>query len=72
MSSHTPNVTKVQICLTFYFLANPNPNYKNGNKCGAQNPNPIMLAVIHPKRRGVAATIVGLGCLDTALYLNQH
>ena len=36
-------------------------------QCRARNPNPTTVAATRPKRRRVAATVVGLGFLDTAL-----
>ena len=36
-------------------------------KCMARNPNPTTVAAIRPKKRWVAAILVGLGFLDTAL-----
>ena len=36
-------------------------------KCTARNPKPTTVAATHPKRRPVAATVIGLGFLDTAL-----
>ena len=36
-------------------------------QCTARNPNPTTVAATRPKRRRVAATVVGLGFLDTAL-----
>ena len=41
-------------------------------QCRDQNPNPTTVAATRPKRRRVAATVIGLGFLDTALYLNQY
>ena len=50
---------------------NPNPNQKNNPKCRPRIPNPNTKAATRPKRRRVAALVLGLGILDTALYLNQ-
>ena len=36
-------------------------------QCRARNPNPTTVAATHPKIRVLAATVVGLGFLDTAL-----
>ena len=36
----------------------------------ARNPNPTTVAATRQKRRRIAATVVGSGFLDTALYLN--
>ena len=58
--------------VTIQYYPNPNPNHKKGTKCRPRNPNPTIVAATRPKVRRVAATIVGLGFLDTALYLNQY
>ena len=36
-------------------------------QCRARNPHHTIVAASHSKRRRVAATVVGLGFLDTAL-----
>ena len=36
-------------------------------QCTARIPNPTTVAATHPKRRRVAATVVGLGFLDAVL-----
>ena len=41
-------------------------------QCRALNPNPTIVATTRPKRRRVAATVVGLVFLDADLHLNQH
>ena len=38
----------------------------------ARNPNPTTVAATRPKRRRVAATVVGLGFLDTALWTGNQ
>ena len=41
-------------------------------QCRARNHNPTTVAAIRSKIWRIAATIVGLGFLDTALYINQY
>ena len=42
------------------------------DECRTWNSNSTIVAATCPKIRRIAATIVGLGFLDTALYLNQY
>ena len=55
-----------------YHKPKPNPNYKKGTKSRTRKPNSTIVAANRPNGRRIAATIVGLGFLDTALYLNQY
>ena len=50
----------------------PNPNYKNGTRFGVRNSKPTTLVATRRIWGRVVATIVGLGFLDTALYLKQY
>ena len=58
--------------VTLQYYPNPNPNHKKGTKFRSRNSNPTIVAATRLKGRRVAATIVGLEFLDTALYLNQY
>ena len=58
--------------ITIQYYSNSNHNHKKGTKCRPKTPNPVTVSAIHPKGRWVTATIVWLGFLDTALYLNQY
>ena len=57
---------------TIQYYPNLKPNHEKGTKFRTRKTNPIILALILPKGRRVANTVVGLGFLDTALYLNQY
>ena len=64
--------THINDNVTIIYYPKPNPNHKNGTKYRPQNLNFTKLTLIQPKGLRVTATILGLGFLDTALYLKQY
>ena len=50
---------------------NPKPNQKHKHKFGPRIPNPNTKSIDRRKDRLFEALVLGLGVLDTTLYLNQ-
>ena len=56
------------VTIQYYPKPKPKPNHKKGTNYGTRNPNSTIVDATRNKRQRIAATIVGLGFLDTGYY----
>ena len=76
LSDRFSSVDLVPLCtyvrdVTIQYYPNPNPYHEKGTKFGPRILNPSTTMFDSRKRRLFAALLLGLGILDSALYLNQ-